>query len=56
MTAPPVEGAGPDRRGSSQPACLCSAAVPSAELFDSTPPRCSHLEIRGFVIVLGPSV
>lgn len=32
------------------------AAVPSGELFDSAPPWCSHLEIRGFVIVLGPSV
>lgn len=31
-------------------------AVPSGELLDSTPPWCSHLEIRGFDIVLGPSV
>lgn len=27
------------------------AAVPSAELLGSAPPCCSHLEIRGFVVV-----
>lgn len=28
------------------------AAVPSAELLGSAPPCCSHLEIRGFVVVV----